>query len=83
MGFSGDVGKLNDIVMNPPEPLPELDALLLESIYGNRQHEDSDPLEQLAQIVYETAKKGGVLLIPSFAVGRVQALQHMLATLRR
>ena len=83
VGFSGDAGKPKDILMNPPEPLPELDVLLLESTYGNRRHQDSDPLEQLAQIVNETAKKGGVLLIPSFAVGRAQALQHMLATLRR
>ncbi len=82
VGFSGDVGKLNDVLMKPPKPLPELDLLLLESTYGNRRHEDSDPLEQLAGIVNETAQNDGVLLIPSFAVGRAQALQHLLATLK-
>ena len=81
VGFSGDVGRPNDVLMNPPEPLPELDLLLLESTYGNRRHEDLDPFEQLAGIVNETAKRGGTLLIPSFAVGRAQALQHLLATL--
>ncbi len=82
VGFSGDVGKPDDVLMKPPVPLPELDVLLLESTYGNRRHEDSDPLDQLATIVNETAEAGGVLLIPSFAVGRAQALQHLLATLK-
>lgn len=82
VGFSGDVGRPNDILMNPPEPLPELDLLLLESTYGNRHHDDADPFEQLARIVNDTAHRGGVLLIPSFAVGRAQALQHLLATLQ-
>ncbi len=82
VGFSGDVGKPDDVLMKPPVPLPELDVLLLESTYGNRRHDDSDPLDQLAAIVNETAEAGGVLLIPSFAVGRAQALQHLLATLK-
>ncbi|ALP53753.1 mRNA 3'-end processing factor [Candidatus Tenderia electrophaga] len=81
VGFSGDVGRPNDMLMNPPQPLPELDLLLLESTYGNRRHDAADPFEQLAGIVNETAGQGGALLIPSFAVGRAQALQHMLATL--
>jgi len=81
VGFSGDVGKPDDVLMKPPEPLPDLDLLLLESTYGNRRHEDSDPLDQLAAIVNETAEAGGVLLISSFAVGRAQALQYLLATL--
>ncbi len=81
VGFSGDVGRPDDILMHPPAPLPALNLLLLESTYGNRRHEDADPFEQLAQIINEMAQRGGVLLIPSFAVGRAQALQHMVATL--
>lgn len=81
LGFSGDVGRPDDILMKPPKPLPELDVLLLESTYGNRRHDEEDAFEQLKDIVNETAKSGGVLLIPSFAVGRAQCLQHMLATL--
>lgn len=81
VGFSGDVGRPNDMLMAPPEPLPSLNVLLLESTYGNRRHDQADPFERLATIVNETAQKGGALLIPSFAVGRAQALQHMLATL--
>jgi len=81
VGFSGDVGRSNDVLMNEPEPLPPLDLLLLESTYGNRRHEHPDPAEKLAAVVNRVAASGGVLLVPSFAVGRAQALQHMLATL--
>ncbi len=81
IGFSGDVGRPDDIIMYPPKPLPPLDLLMLESTYGDRLHDKEDAFEQLAEIVNSTAKKGGVLLIPSFAVGRTEAVQHMLATL--
>lgn len=81
IGFSGDVGRPDDMIMYPPKPLPPLDLLMLESTYGNRLHDKEDAFEQLAEIVNSTAKKGGVLLIPSFAVGRTEAVQHMLATL--
>jgi metallo-beta-lactamase family protein len=81
IGFSGDVGRPDDVFMKQPEALPELDLLLLESTYGNRRHDDSDPFKQLAEVVNQTAQKGGILLIPSFAVGRAQTLQHMLTTL--
>lgn len=81
VGFSGDVGRTDDILMYPPAPLPELDMLFLESTYGNRQHDRDDPFQQLADLVIKVANKGGVLLIPSFAVGRAQAIQHMLTTL--
>jgi len=83
VGFSGDVGRLNDIFMRPPAPLPALDMLLLESTYGNRRHDDADPLSQLADIVNETVDKGGNILIPAFAVGRAQVLQHMLTDLMK
>lgn len=81
VGFSGDVGRPDDILMRGPEPLPELDHLLLESTYGNRLHDEKDSYEQLKNIVNETAKNSGVLLIPAFAVGRAQLIQHMLVTL--
>ncbi len=82
VGFSGDVGRPDDILMYPPQSLPkELDLLILESTYGNRRHAEADPWDQLAEVVTDTVAKGGVLLIPSFAVGRAQALQHMLAVM--
>lgn len=81
IGFSGDVGRRDDLLMKAPEPLPELDLLLLESTYGDRDHEDVDVFEQLADIVCDTAKNGGVLMIPSFSVGRAQLLLHMITVL--
>ncbi len=81
VGFSGDVGRQDDILMRPPEPLPRLDMLLLESTYGNRRHDQENPAERLAHIVNRVAASGGVLLIPAFAVGRAQALQHALTGL--
>lgn len=81
IGFSGDIGRSNDIFMYPPKPLPNVDLLMLESTYGNRRHDEEDPFEQLAKVVNSTINKGGILLIPSFAVGRAQVLQHMLAVL--
>lgn len=81
VGFSGDVGRFDDVLMRPPRPLPELDLLLMESTYGNRQHDSQDAAQQLAMVVNRVAKNGGVLLVPAFAVGRAQALQHLFAEL--
>lgn len=81
VAFSGDVGRFNDVLMQDPEPLPDVDTLLLESTYGDRLHPDEDLYQQLEDIVKETLKDGGVLLIPSFSVGRAQVLQHLLVTL--
>ncbi|MTI64851.1 MBL fold metallo-hydrolase [Methylophaga sp.] len=81
IGFSGDVGRYSDVLMASPRPLPALDHLLMESTYGNRQHSNVDSLGQLADVVNNVARNGGVLLIPAFAVGRAQALQHILASL--
>ncbi|MDX1803814.1 MAG: MBL fold metallo-hydrolase [Alcanivorax sp.] len=81
VGFSGDVGRQHDIFMYPPEPLPPLDLLLLESTYGNRFHPNNDPLEEMESVVKEVIEKGGVLLIPSFAVGRAQVIMYILSLL--
>ncbi|MFI2812730.1 MULTISPECIES: MBL fold metallo-hydrolase RNA specificity domain-containing protein [Microbulbifer] len=78
VGFSGDVGRPDDVLMYPPDPLPALDLLLLESTYGDRRHPDLDIQEELNRVVNEVVGRGGVLVIPSFAVGRAQTLQHML-----
>ena len=83
VGFSGDVGRPDDLIMYPPRPLPALDLLLLESTYGDRRHPQVDHWQQLAEIVNNTVGRGGVLLIPSFAVGRAQTLQYLLLNLIR
>jgi len=80
--FSGDVGRADDPVMASPVALQKADYLVVESTYGNRLHDPRPPLETLQEIVNRTASRNGVLLVPSFAVGRAQSLLHLLATLR-
>lgn len=81
VGFSGDVGRFDDLLMQPPKPIAPVDVLLLESTYGNRRHEPADVEEALASVIQETALAGGILMIPSFAVGRAQLLQHLIVKL--
>ncbi|HEX7452335.1 MAG TPA: MBL fold metallo-hydrolase, partial [Polyangiaceae bacterium] len=80
--FSGDVGRPVDPIMKPAEPLGETDYLVVESTYGDRRHPSEDPAETVATIVNTTAQKGGVLVIPAFAVGRAQHLLHILEGLK-
>jgi len=80
--FSGDVGRQQDLLMPPPQPLPETEVLLIESTYGNRVHPQVDATAQLAQIVRDTVQHGGSVLMPAFAVGRAQALMLVLQRLK-
>lgn len=80
--FSGDVGRPDDPVMVPPAPLQPPDYLIVESTYGNRHHGERSALETLGEIVNQTARRDGIVLVPSFAVGRAQSLLHLVATLR-
>lgn len=79
--FSGDLGRLDSPVMQAPTQIEHADYLFLESTYGNRDHPDIDPEEALADIITRTAKRGGSVIIPSFAVGRAQALLFHLSNL--
>ncbi|MAD44246.1 MAG: MBL fold metallo-hydrolase [Oceanospirillaceae bacterium] len=79
--FSGDVGRSNDMIMYPPEPLKETDYLVVESTYGDRRHEEIDAEEAIADIVNRTAQRGGIVLMPAFAVGRAQLVLHILQKL--
>jgi metallo-beta-lactamase family protein len=81
--FSGDVGRVNDLLMPPPQVPPAADVVLIESTYGNRLHPAEDVQARLAQLLRTTLKRGGSLLLPSFAVGRAQALLLVLQRLRR
>ncbi|KEF31627.1 Metallo-beta-lactamase family protein, RNA-specific [Marinobacter nitratireducens] len=75
--FSGDVGRQNDIIMRAPEPLQNADVLVCESTYGDRIHEETDPEATLADIITRTAGRGGIVLVPAFAVGRAQMLLYV------
>lgn len=83
IGFSGDVGRPNDPVLNPPDAMPAVDYLLVESTYGDRLHPNTDPMGDIESIVNQTAARKGVVVVPAFAVGRAQTLIYYLTQLRQ
>ena len=81
--FSGDLGRQADPLMPPPQKITRADVLLVESTYGDRWHPPEDAQARLGVIVRETIHRGGSVLLPSFAVGRAQALMLTLQRLKR
>jgi len=80
---SGDVGRPSHPLLLPPEPFPPSDVALVESTYGNRRHEPAEQaLDRLADVISRTAKRGGVVVIPAFAVDRTEVVLHALSQLR-
>ncbi|GAB4528338.1 MAG: MBL fold metallo-hydrolase [Anaerolineae bacterium] len=80
--FSGDIGRAGIPIIRDPEPPESADILIMESTYGNRLHEAYDDSEKkLERIVAETYKRGGMIIMPAFAVGRTQQLVYTLHTL--
>lgn len=78
--FSGDLGREHPPLLRPRTRVRHADYLLIESTYGNRLHGET-PAQDLARIVREAAARGGMLLIPSFAIGRTQELLYVLREL--
>jgi metallo-beta-lactamase family protein len=76
--FSGDVGRFGGVLTKDPQPAPDADYLVVESTYGNRVHPEVEPEEQLERVLRQTFARGGVLLIPAFAVGRAQQMIFMM-----
>jgi len=79
--FSGDFGRPDRPVLREPVQVYNVDYLILESTYGNRLHEESEPYEDLTRIINEAVKRRGVVVIPAFAVGRTQTLLFTLREL--
>jgi len=80
--FSGDIGRWHDPVMPAPFPLVESDWIVSESTYGNRIHGVDSLESQLEAICRRVLGRGGVIVIPAFAVGRAQLLLVLLARLQ-
>lgn len=80
--FSGDLGRDDDLVMVPPQTGHKADWVVIESTYGDRLHPAMDPIEKLGDVVRRTAARGGVVIIPAFAVGRTQGLLYALYRLK-
>ncbi|MBS1489591.1 MAG: MBL fold metallo-hydrolase [Bacteroidetes bacterium] len=74
--FSGDLGRYHDAMLSEPDAIEDTDVLFIESTYGNKDNPVGEPGKELEQITNETLQRGGVLLIPAFAVGRTQTLLY-------
>lgn len=76
--FSGDIGPYNAPILPDPSSVESADYVLIESTYGDRLHEPSKAKPKLAEVINETVRRGGHLLVPAFAVGRTQELLYLL-----
>jgi metallo-beta-lactamase family protein len=79
--FSGDFGRPSQVILKDPTQVFNVDYLILESTYGDRLHDEEDPVEELAKVITESYERGGVLVIPAFAVGRTQTLLYVIREL--
>lgn len=80
--FSGDIGRSHDVLMNPPTQIKQADYLVMESTYGDRLHDKTDPKIKLAAAINRTISRGGKVIIPVFAVGRAQELLYYIHLLK-
>lgn len=76
--FSGDIGRKDPMLLYPPKKLREADYIIMESTYGDRIHKIENVKEVLAKIIDETIGRGGILMIPTFAVERTQEIIFLL-----
>ena len=81
--FTGDLGRYARPLLNDPSPVAESDFVLAESTYGDRLHPASDPQVDLGKVINAAMARKGVLVIPSFAVGRTQELLYAIGQLQR
>jgi len=81
--FSGDVGRPDDLIIKAPVPIQHADYLVIESTYGDRLHDPNDNGGTLADVITRTAARGGMVLVPSFAVGRAQNLLYEIHLLKQ
>jgi metallo-beta-lactamase family protein len=79
--FSGDVGRYGQPILKDPEPPRRCDVVLCESTYGDRDHPADAPEDALADVVNRVAKRGGVIVIPAFAVDRTQTIMYIIRKL--
>ena len=76
--FSGDLGRYKDPLLFPPTRIPKADILWIESTYGDRKSANTKPEEEMARAIRDTFDRGGLVIIPAFAVGRTQLLLYHL-----
>ncbi|MBI2753940.1 MAG: MBL fold metallo-hydrolase [Betaproteobacteria bacterium] len=80
--FSGDLGRPDDLIMREPTPIARADHVVIESTYGDRLHDTQDAEAALGEVIKRTAARGGIVVVPAFAVGRAQALLYAIYRLK-
>ncbi|MDE2049548.1 MAG: MBL fold metallo-hydrolase [Gammaproteobacteria bacterium] len=80
--FSGDLGRTHDPLMRAPAPPPAADWVVIESTYGDRVHSPLDPETELAAHLSRALARGGVVIVPTFAIGRAQLLLHLIRRMK-
>lgn len=81
--FSGDLGRMNDLIMLPPAPPPAADFVVVESTYGSRLHPADDFVAQLGEAIRRTFNRKGIVILPAFSVGRTQSVLYALYLLKQ
>lgn len=81
--FTGDLGRATPLMMRAPSQITAADYLVIESTYGDRIHSSESPLHVLKRVINDTLARKGHLVIPSFAVGRVQDVLYLISKLKR
>jgi len=81
--FSGDIGNTDQPIIKDPQCIREADYVVMESTYGDRDHKDNEDYTlELAKVIDKTLKKGGNVIIPSFAIGRTQGLLYLIREIK-
>ena len=83
--FSGDVGNIDQPLLNDPKKIEETDYLVIESTYGDRYHDNERiyPINELAACIQRAFDRGGNVVIPSFAVGRTQEMLYLIREIKQ
>ena len=83
--FSGDVGNIDQPLLNDPKKIEETDYLVIESTYGDRYHDSERvyPINELAECIQRAFDRGGNVVIPSFAVGRTQEMLYLIREIKQ
>ena len=79
--FSGDLGRPQHPILQPPAPIGPAEIVVMESTYGNRLHDDTDAIERFRDVIVRTVARGGTVLIPAFAVDRTEVILFQLRKL--
>ena len=80
--LSGDIGRPDDRLIPPAAPIGRVHHIVMESTYGDRLHGPEDPEEVLGEVIRRTVARGGIVVVPAFAVGRAQSLLYSIHRLK-